>query len=377
MLHLTSPATKARPHYIVLDGLRGTAALCVVIFHFFEAIYPDHASSPLSHGYLAVDFFFCLSGFVIGYAYDNRLGKMSVGSFFKIRLIRLHPLVVLGSILGFLVYAVSLLKGSITGTGFSHLGVAFIFCVLLIPTTFFVPGRFGAVFPFNDPAWSLFLEYCANIFYILVLWKLKRKWLVVLTAIAAMLLCYTAFKMGTLEGGWKLNTFWVGGVRIFYSFLAGLLIHRFQLIIKNRGSYILFSVFLVLLFMIPFLSWNWLLEALIVICIMPFIIMLGSGAEVNGTLRKVCAFMGNISYPLYMTHSWFIWPFGTAYRKYHPTGWHSIVVIIVCTLFLVAFSYLVMRLYDEPVRARLKGEQRLPVIPAFAFAKKNRWTKGT
>ncbi|MDR1923581.1 MAG: acyltransferase, partial [Planctomycetaceae bacterium] len=89
-----------KPHYEILDGLRGVAALMVVAFHISEAHTLDRFEQVINHGYLAVDFFFVLSGFVIGYAYDDRWGKMSVGDFFKRRLIRLHPLVVMGMIIG-------------------------------------------------------------------------------------------------------------------------------------------------------------------------------------------------------------------------------------------------------------------------------------
>lgn len=91
---------KSKQHFHVLDGLRGIAALAVVIFHFMEWIYPDFTENFIGHGFLAVDFFFCLSGFVIAYAYDNRLTKMGVKSFFTSRLIRLHPLVIAGTLLG-------------------------------------------------------------------------------------------------------------------------------------------------------------------------------------------------------------------------------------------------------------------------------------
>src|SRR5436190_21778192 len=93
---------ETKQHFEVLDGLRGIAALAVVIFHFMEWVFTDSSKNFIGHGFLAVDFFFCLSGFVIGYAYDDRIGKMGPGKFFKARLIRLHPLVVLGSVLGLL-----------------------------------------------------------------------------------------------------------------------------------------------------------------------------------------------------------------------------------------------------------------------------------
>ena len=87
-------------HFEVLDGLRGIAALAIVIFHFMEWVFPDSSKNFIGHGFLAVDFFFCLSGFVIGYAYDDRIRKIGACQFIKLRLIRLHPLVILGSILG-------------------------------------------------------------------------------------------------------------------------------------------------------------------------------------------------------------------------------------------------------------------------------------
>ncbi len=68
----------SKPHFPILDGLRGVAAILVVIFHLFEAVFPVPKDLPLHHGYLAVDFFFLLSGFVVAYAYDDRWGRMSI-----------------------------------------------------------------------------------------------------------------------------------------------------------------------------------------------------------------------------------------------------------------------------------------------------------
>ena len=92
------PNTK--PHYEILDGLRGVAAIMVVWFHIFEAYATSHLDQRINHGYLAVDFFFILSGFVIGYAYDDRWGKMKITDFIKRRVIRLHPMVVVGALIG-------------------------------------------------------------------------------------------------------------------------------------------------------------------------------------------------------------------------------------------------------------------------------------
>src|SRR6478735_4091604 len=101
----TAPAIlKTKQHFEILDGLRGIAALAIVLFHFMEWVYNDYSKDFIGHGFLAVDFFFCLSGFVIAYSYDDRIGKMGVLEFFKSRLIRLHPLVISGSVLGLLAF---------------------------------------------------------------------------------------------------------------------------------------------------------------------------------------------------------------------------------------------------------------------------------
>ena len=94
----------SKPRYEILDGLRGVAAMIVVAFHLFETYSKGPVFQILNHGYLAVDFFFVLSGFVIGYAYDDRWGKMSIGGFFKRRLVRLHPMVIMGTFIGALLY---------------------------------------------------------------------------------------------------------------------------------------------------------------------------------------------------------------------------------------------------------------------------------
>jgi len=90
----------SKPRYEILDGLRGVAAVLVVAYHLFETYYGGGADQPINHGYLAVDFFFVLSGFVIGYAYDDRWDRMSTWNFFKRRLIRLHPMVIFGTLFG-------------------------------------------------------------------------------------------------------------------------------------------------------------------------------------------------------------------------------------------------------------------------------------
>ena len=101
MLSISASAyPDSKPHYAILDGLRGVASLVVVAFHLFEAHAASHADQIINHGYLAVDFFFVLSGFVIGYAYDDRWERMTQWNFYLRRLIRLQPMVIMGTLIG-------------------------------------------------------------------------------------------------------------------------------------------------------------------------------------------------------------------------------------------------------------------------------------
>ena len=164
-----------KPHYDILDGLRGIAALTVVWFHIFEAFATSHLDQRINHGYLAVDFFFILSGFVIGYAYDDRWKKMTVTEFLKRRLIRLHPMVVIGAVIGAVMfYFQGCSVWDVTKVTVPMLLAATLMNACLIPAS---PGTeirgLGEMYPLNGPSWSLFFEYAGNILYHLFIRKLS------------------------------------------------------------------------------------------------------------------------------------------------------------------------------------------------------------
>ena len=58
----SSAFADSKPHYVLLDGLRGVAALLVIWYHVFEGFATSPIDQRFNHGYLAVDFFFILSG---------------------------------------------------------------------------------------------------------------------------------------------------------------------------------------------------------------------------------------------------------------------------------------------------------------------------
>nr|GFB80439.1 hypothetical protein [Tanacetum cinerariifolium] len=143
-----------KPHYNILDGLRGVAALTVVCFHLFEAFATSHVDQRINHGYLAVDFFFVLSGFVVGYAYDDRWKTMAIKDFLKRRFIRLHPMVVMGALIGAVMfYFQGCGAWDVSQVSAPRLLVATILNACLIPASpsFEIRGV-GEMFPLNGPS---------------------------------------------------------------------------------------------------------------------------------------------------------------------------------------------------------------------------------
>jgi len=347
---------KTKQHFEILDGLRGVAALAVVTFHFMEWACSDYSKNFIGHGFLAVDFFFCLSGFVIGYAYDNRITKMGALEFFKSRLIRLHPLVIAGSVLGLLAFLFDPFGGHPELYSTGKIILSFICSVLLIPLPVIADRGFN-LFSFNAPSWSLFWEYIANIVYAFVLYKISRRWLLLFTILSAGAISLVAYRSGNLLGGWSGPTFWDGSARVSYSFLAGLLVYRSKWIFKNKLGFIGMALLLFLAFIMPFSKWNWLTEPLVVLFYFPFLIALGAGAVLAPGLKKVCMFLGKISYPLYMTHYAVLWMFGNYYTSHKPDATQLALIIICGLILLVGAAYLVMMVYDIPVRKYLSDKR--------------------
>lgn len=342
-------------HFEILDGLRGVAALAVVVFHFMEWVYADPSQNFIGHGFLAVDFFFCLSGFVIGYAYDNRIETMGILEFLKARIIRLHPLVIAGSVLGLLAFLFDPFGGHLELYSTGKIMLVFLCSLVLIPYPVIADRGFN-LFSFNAPSWSLFWEYIANIIYALVLYRISRRYLLVLTVLSAVAICLVCSRAGNLLGGWSGPTFWDGSARISYSFLAGLFIYRSNWIIKNKLGFIGIGLLLLLAFIMPFSKWNWLSELFVVLFYFPLLIALGAGSALSPRLKKVCMFSGQLSYPLYMTHYAVLWMFGNYYISHKPAATQLTFIIITGVLILVAAAYLVMVVYDIPIRKYLSDK---------------------
>ncbi len=200
-VHAPDRTTSGKEHLEVLDGLRGTAALIVVIFHIQGiTVMWDGAKVVLHHAPLAVDFFFALSGFVIGYAYDDRWERMNTGRFLALRLIRLHPLVILGALLGLASYLFDPFAGTAQVAPLGMVLGAFALCLFALPS-WPLANRWTDTHPLNGPIWTLFQEYIGNLAYALVLRRLRARWLALLAVASGVVLAIGATLHGTLDQG--------------------------------------------------------------------------------------------------------------------------------------------------------------------------------
>ena len=362
-----------KPHYQILDGLRGVAAIIVVFFHLAEPLSTSHLNNIVNHGYLAVDFFFLLSGFVIGYAYDDRWNKLTIGSFLRRRFERLQPLVVLGMTLG----AITFYFTDSTIWPLIHtvplwmlIVVWLIGCTLLpIPLSIDIRG-WQEMHPLNSVGWSLFFEYIANILYALGLRKLSNKALTVFVVLAGMLLVHFAVTNpnGDVTGGWTLNAehMRIGITRTLFPFFAGLLLSRVARPIYIKHAFFWCSVLVAVVLLMPRIGgaehvWmNGLYEAFCIIFVFPLIVYIGaSGVVRSGTENRICTFLGTLSYPLYMTHYVLVY-FYVAWVSNHPgiTLWQAWPYALLTFSGAIVLAYASSKWYDEPVRAWLRKKMK-------------------
>ncbi|HEY8402675.1 MAG TPA: acyltransferase [Cytophagaceae bacterium] len=357
-----------KAHYPILDGLRGVAALTVVAFHIFEAYSTSHLDIIINHGYLAVDFFFLLSGFVIAYAYDDRWTKMSFGNFFRRRLERLQPMVIMGMAIGALgfYFQASALFPAISSTPVWLVIVTMICGFFMIPLPPSMDRRgWNEMYPLNGPGWSLFFEYFVNILYGLFIHRFSKTALSILVFLVGSMLIHFAVTNpnGDVIGGWSLEPahMYTGFTRVLFPFFAGLLLFRISKLGHIKNAFLWCSLLLLLVLAMPRIGgsenvWmNGIYDAFCIIIIFPLIVWMGASGELTNPLSaKVCKFLGDISYPIYITHYPFIYAY-TAWVVDNKIslreGWPMGLLVFISSIVL---AYVCLKFYDEPVRAWLK-----------------------
>lgn len=355
----------SKPHYEILDGLRGWAAVVVLAFHIYEAYAVEKFTQWVNHGYLAVDFFFVLSGFVIGYAYDERWGKMTIGNFFKRRIIRLHPMVIFGMVMGAILFyfGASAVFPLVAGTPVWKMLVYMVVGMLLIPTPPSADIRgWQEMHTLDAPCWSLFFEYIANILYALFIRKFSTVALAALVFLSACATIHLTVVSGDVIGGWSLDAhhLHVGFTRLMYPFFAGLLLYRLKRQTHVKHAFLWSTLLLLLVLFIPRIGgseheWmNGLYESAVILVVFPFIVFLGAAGEVKGKFAsKLCKFLGGISYPLYLVNYPILYIHTGWISDTHYTAKETWWITILLFVGTIALSYAVQKLYDEPVRAWL------------------------
>ena len=368
----------SKPHYALLDGLRGVAALLVVWYHVFEG-FQFAGNKPIidfiNHGYLAVDFFFILSGFVVGYAYDNRWGKtLTLGGFFRRRLIRLQPMVCMGALIGaasFLLSGMERWDGTHATLWLTFL--AFVCGCLMLPALPGMPREVrgnGEMFPLNGPCWSLFFEYVGNIVYALFIRRLSTRLLAVLSFALCCALAWFAVTAqsgyGSIGVGWTVDRTNIlgGSLRMLCSFTMGLLLSRiFKPIHYARGAFWTSAALLLIIFHVPYihsdgaLSLNGIFEAACITAVFPLVVWYAaSGKTTDIASTRICRFLGDISFPLYIVHyplmyAFYMWLIKTRQYTLYET-WPAALAVVTASIIL---AWLCLKLYDMPVRKWLRN----------------------
>ena len=366
----------SKPRYEILDGLRGVAAAIVLLYHHFEVNGLGLTSSPINHGYLAVDFFFILSGYVVGYAYDDRWNRMSTWTFFKRRLVRLHPMIVLSTLVGLLFFYFGMgdMFPLVGETPVGKLLVVALLGLLMIPVPVSMDVRgWAEVSPINGSGWTLYFEYFANIIYALFIRRFPRWLLALFVAASAFLTLNVALgwdvfgTLGerpgtayTMVGGWALTApeLTIGFTRLLFPFFAGLLLSRLGWKIRVRGGFLWCSLLLVVLLAMPRVGgeahglWNGMYEAACILLFFPVVVLMGAGSVTTGRTARVCKFLGDISYPLYITQYPIVFTLLGGWISNTPEATTAQVVFtsVMSCLFCFAAAYASLKLYDEPVR---------------------------
>lgn len=341
--------------YVFLDGLRGVAALAVVAHHFSSN---SGHREIFTSGPLAVDFFFCLSGFVIALSYQQRLcDGMSVAEYMRRRLIRLGPMYLIGALMG-IAAAILLHLRDRTNMPSDAILLAGALNAFYIPyfneysIQLYAGTIRGAIFPLNNPAWSLFWEIIANIIYALDLRRLQLGPVVWIVTTAAGL-CVATYFLG-IAPGWGKANFLGGFPRVLFAFFTGvgLCQLRERLVRLPSVAWPLVLLAAIAMFAMPRFPGYWLACALVGV---PLLVALGARCRIeSGTvLHRVATYLGRISYPVYCVH----YPLLMAWSVLVPIEGRLIPVAATYFVAAIFVAHLALRMIDEPVRRWLASNK--------------------
>lgn len=341
-----------RSRFDLLDGLRGLAAIAVMVYHFTQ----HNGIHWLSGAWVAVDLFFILSGFVIAHSYGAKLlAGMPLRQFLLIRLIRLGPLYLLGLLIGLVAALLSMQAGELDGIRPMQLGTAAFLGAVWLPYFNDLEWPIGSdsiggpIFPLNDPAWSLFFEAFVNIAFFLYVHKFRKLSSPKMVGVAFATYLAVTLLFHQVNPGWGKDNFIFGFPRVVAEFFVGVLIYQMDLHKKTgRPKLTLLVGGAIVLLLILFGGGRAALANSIIL--IPLSVVLASAIRVDSHVWKsACKVLGDLSYPLYIVHFpmyRLLWQI-PAVRTLTPIG-QTALVSSVCI-----FLALLLALLDQRLRSAL------------------------
>lgn len=339
---------------LTLDAMRGLAAVVVLLFHL-----PDVGLAP--SGYLAVDFFFMLSGFVIARTYDSRFAAgLPFSRFAALRAIRLYPLFLVGLALGVVRGVGQIVLDRPDQLGVGDLAISTVLEVFLLPSP--VTDN---IFPLNGPGWSLFFEMVISLIYGAVLVKASLRVLFAAAAASALLLVVSAVSHGSLEVGWAWAHLHGGVARVGFAFSVGMIIARLHRSGTRASAAALLPMFalVALLCFRPSDSARVAYDLIVAMVAAPALVWWGASLNPVRGLQRASEVLGELSYPVYAIHYPALWMFGFAARK---AGVPAVVWMPLFLVGIVVAAWALNRYFDQPLRERLNRRARRVGAPAFA-----------
>lgn len=330
--------------YEIMDGLRGLAAIGVLFFHFALRL---RAPVVLAHGYLAVDFFFMLSGFVLSHAYGERLQRMPLLDFARIRARRLLPLSALGVVLG-AAYLLAKWRVHLTATdNLEQILGATLLNLALLPKLWLGHASADQTFPIDIPLWSLSFEFMVNLLWAGLLLRARSSTLLLVAAVGAALFAAYAAMFGDANIGWGWSSYLGGVGRTLFGFFVGVVVYQLRPPVSvSRAKPIVAAAILLLLFWIPIQGWA--VDLTAVVLVMPLLLYLSASADFGVESRAVRA-LGEVSYPLYAIHYPVLMLIAGLDKRFvseAPPG----MAIYLFAIPLILLSLALGRWYDAPVR---------------------------
>lgn len=327
-----------------LDGLRAVAALGVLLYHVAGW---SGRSDLFAHGYLGVDFFFCLSGFVLAHAFERR--EIDWPAYLRIRVVRIWPLLVLSTLIGAVLtsrHSPPLVPNLARG-------------LLLVPRLGHpAEWTFPTLFAFNPPAWSLCLEVIVSALWF-PLRRVPAPGLMTILLLSGAVMVWVAANLNGIETGWDQRTFWLGLARATFSFSLGWACWRYRALARRPRLLLPAALLLAALVMPilpwPNLPWNGVYDFVCITVLFPALVLVGAH-DPKGAVGALCRTLGDLSYPLYAMH-WATW---AVMLRLYPDGWKSLLPLWFPALAMVVapvVAWIAFRFYDAPVRRWLRSNK--------------------